>query len=123
MCTHVFFLSSFPPPPANQKRKFKKSNIASIAQAPDGNGSIYQSLQRTGALADMKTRGITGFHVFSVDNVLVKVADPVFIGYCLSKQADCGNKVSTENCILIYKHRLSFVSIVSFCSRPVMCVC
>lgn len=65
----------------------------SIAQAPDGNGSIYQSLQRTGALADMKARGVECLHVFSVDNVLVKVADPVFIGYCRALGADCGNKV------------------------------
>ena len=68
-------------------------SAASIAQAPDGNGSIYQSLQSTGTLDDMERRGIEAFHVFSVDNVLVKIADPVFLGYCQSIGADCGNKV------------------------------
>ena len=32
-------------------------------------------------------------HAFSVDNAIGKVADPVFIGYSVSKGSDLGNKV------------------------------
>jgi UDP-N-acetylglucosamine/UDP-N-acetylgalactosamine diphosphorylase len=64
-----------------------------VAMAPDGNGGIYPSLVSSGMLDDMQDRGVQVLHVFSIDNALTLPADPVFMGYCISKGADCGNKV------------------------------
>ncbi len=67
------------------------------AIAPDGNGGIYPAMEKCGVLKEMKNRKISHVHAFSVDNALVKPADPTFIGYCIDEQSDCGNKVIWKN--------------------------
>ncbi len=64
-----------------------------VAVAPDGNGGIYQALVTSGVLADLKARGIEHVHAYCVDNCLVRVADPVFIGFAASKDVDIATKV------------------------------
>lgn len=65
------------------------------AMAPDGNGGIYTAIQSCGILNELQTvrRTIQYVHVFSIDNALVRPADPSFLGYCIATNADCGNKV------------------------------
>ncbi|KAH8110694.1 UDP-N-acetylglucosamine pyrophosphorylase [Phellopilus nigrolimitatus] len=75
-----------------------------VAVAPGGNGGLYAALrepltQRTNnlaassILADLAAQGTQFVHAYGVDNCLVKVADPVFLGACLARSAECGAKV------------------------------
>ncbi|QPG96089.1 hypothetical protein C2857_003147 [Epichloe festucae Fl1] len=64
-----------------------------VAVAPDGNGGIYQALVVSGVLDDMRKRGIEHIHAYCVDNCLVKVADPVFVGFSSSLNVDIATKV------------------------------
>ncbi|KAI0275228.1 nucleotide-diphospho-sugar transferase [Gloeopeniophorella convolvens] len=72
-----------------------------VAVAPDGNGGLYAALRaplspsdktRT-VLSDLEARKVLYVHAYCVDNCLVRVADPVFVGYGINKQADCAAKV------------------------------
>lgn len=64
-----------------------------ISKAPDGNGGLYRAIRDAGVLADMTRRGVLYLHTHSVDNILIKVADPIFVGYCAKQNADCASKV------------------------------
>ena len=66
---------------------------SSVARSSDGNGGLFKALKKEGILTNMETRGVKHVFVYCVDNVLVKVADPVFLGFCISREAECGNKV------------------------------
>lgn len=57
-----------------------------IFMSPDGHGGTLSALKANGMLEDMKKRGIKTLFYFQVDNPLVEVADPAFIGlHCLEK--------------------------------------
>ncbi|KAG2326760.1 hypothetical protein Bca4012_035672 [Brassica carinata] len=73
--------------------KFIMETPFSLAKAPDGNGGVYAALKYSRLLEDMASRGIKYVDCYGVDNVLVRVADPTFLGYFIDKGAASAAKV------------------------------
>jgi UDP-N-acetylglucosamine/UDP-N-acetylgalactosamine diphosphorylase len=52
----------------------------SLALSADGHGGSLRALGKSGALADMRKRGVEHLSYFQVDNPLVHCIDPMFLG-------------------------------------------
>jgi len=63
-----------------------------VALSPDGHGGSLRALAESGALADMRRRGIDTISYFQVDNPLVQTLDPLFIGLHLITASDMSSK-------------------------------
>src|SRR5262249_44647340 len=61
--------------------------------SPDGHGGTLTALATSGLLAKLKARGVKHVFYFQVDNPLVKVADPTFLGHHVHHQAEVSSKV------------------------------
>ena len=62
-------------------------------ESPDGNGGLYKALQVNGIIDDFVNKGIKHIHMYCVDNSLVKVADPLFLGFAIDNQFELATKV------------------------------
>lgn len=89
----IIFFEQYMLPAFTFDGKIMLETTSKISKSPDGNGGIYKALRDRNILAEIKRLGVQYLHAHSVDNILVKVADPIFIGYCITKNADCGAKV------------------------------
>ena len=64
-----------------------------LAESPDGNGGLYKAIYTNNLLQDFFKKGIKHIHMYCVDNVLVRVADPTFIGFSIDKKFQLSTKV------------------------------
>ena len=63
-----------------------------IFKNPDGHGGSLTALRTNGLLEKIKSKGIETISYFQVDNPLVKIIDPVFIGYHLKHKSLVSSK-------------------------------
>jgi len=63
---------------------------------PNGHGGTLTALEKSGALADMRRRGIEEIFYFQVDNVLLQMCDPLFVGYHVAANAEMSAKVCAK---------------------------
>ena len=92
----VFFFVQGMWPAMDAEGKVILDSPGHVFMSPDGHGGLLAALKRSGALADMKKRGIESVFFFQVDNPLVEIADPAFIGYHVMEKSEYSLKLCAK---------------------------
>jgi UDP-N-acetylglucosamine/UDP-N-acetylgalactosamine diphosphorylase len=92
--TEVFFVRQDNMPAVDfASGKLLLEDKGRIFMSPNGHGGALSALAASGLLTELSKRGIKHLFYFQVDNPLVKVADPAFLGEHLEAQAEASSKV------------------------------
>ena len=68
-----------------------------MSTSPNGNGGWFSSMARCGMVEIAQAAGIEWLNTFAVDNVLQRIADPVFVGATIDSGRTVGAKVVKKN--------------------------
>ena len=63
-----------------------------VHEASNGNGNLFESLKSSNLIEEMKKNKIEWVFVSGIDNILVKVADPLFLGLTINNNTEIGAK-------------------------------
>lgn len=93
----VFFFRQGMVPTLDFSGRLLLASPSRLALNPNGHGGSLSGLRASGALDDMRGRGIEMISYFQVDNPLVTICDPVFLGWHVQGRADMSSKVLEKN--------------------------
>ena len=63
-----------------------------LKEAADGHGGIFEAMHKNNIIKDMESRGIKWVFIGGIDNVLLKMVDPLFMGLAISKGVKLAGK-------------------------------
>lgn len=90
---YVHFFKQEMAPATDMNGKILLEDKGRLATSPNGNGGWFSSLYHSGLDMCIKEEGIEWLNVFAVDNVLQRMADPVFVGSVIDGGFSSGSKV------------------------------
>lgn len=67
-----------------------------VFMTPDGNGGIYEALRKNNILEEMKENGVDYLGIGNVDNILLNLLDPIFIGLMARDNYELATKTTTK---------------------------
>lgn len=90
---HISFFRQEMAPASDYDGKVYMEAKSRISTSPNGNGGWFISMERSGIAQKAREAGVKWLNVFSVDNVLQRIADPCFIGAVIATGSAVGSKV------------------------------
>ncbi len=88
-----FFLQIGDMPSVDKHGKVLLKHKYEISCNPNGTAGIYASLVESGMIKNMEHHGIKYLSYFNVDNPLINIVDPLFLGFHLSHNSEFSIKV------------------------------
>ena len=89
----VYFFTQDTLPVLDLHGKLLMDSKSTLVTSPNGHGGTFFALKEKGIVSNMNERGVRHIFYHQVDNVLINIADPVFLGYHIHKQAKMSPKV------------------------------
>ena len=89
----VFFLKQSMNPALDQHGRLILESPHRLAVSPNGHGGSYRAFSDGGGLADARRRGLEHIFYFQVDNPLIRIPDPLFLGLHDHQDSDYSLKV------------------------------
>ncbi|MFG0290254.1 MAG: UTP--glucose-1-phosphate uridylyltransferase [Rhodopirellula sp. JB044] len=89
----IIFKQGTMPAVDSENGKLLLASKDSLALSPDGHGGTLRALDRNGCLEKMKSDGQQHLFYFQVDNPLVTLCDPEFIGHHLLAKSEMTSQV------------------------------
>jgi UDP-N-acetylglucosamine/UDP-N-acetylgalactosamine diphosphorylase len=89
---NIFIFQQGTLPNFSTEGKILLADKSKIASSPDGHGGCISALHKSGALEDMKKRGVEIISYWQVDNPLINIFDPLFIGLHMLDKAEMSSK-------------------------------
>lgn len=80
-----------------------------IREAANGSGGVFEAINKNGILEDMKKRNIEWIFIGGIDNILLNIVDPLFVGMAEKS----GLKMASKTLVKAYP----LEKIGSFCKR------
>lgn len=84
-------------PVLNREGKILFNKNLHIKFAADGNGAVYDSLNRAGYIDEMKKNGVKWIFIGAVDNSLLNMVDELFLGVSISQNNMIASKTLIKN--------------------------
>jgi UDP-N-acetylglucosamine/UDP-N-acetylgalactosamine diphosphorylase len=88
-----FFQQGTMPAICNQTGRLLLEAPGKLFLSPNGHGGTLTALADSGLLGELSARGVKHVFYFQVDNPLVKVCDPGFVGRHIATESEASSKV------------------------------
>ncbi len=72
--------------------KIVLENKYTVKEAADGHGGIFEAIYKNEILKDMESKGVKWVFIGGIDNVLLKMVDPLFMGLAIEKGVNLAGK-------------------------------